>query len=90
MAQRYKEIASLGCPLLRFLLSLQKKQAMSDGNFNRALLPSTPFASGVVMGKKQMAAHATDVFKAFLKEKFPALTDEERKDLADDFSKRLK
>ena len=26
---------------------------MSDGNFNRALLPSTPYASGVKAGKAQ-------------------------------------
>ena len=31
---------------------------MSDGNFNRALLPSTPYRSGVKMGQQQMRARA--------------------------------
>ena len=66
-----------------------KIHTMSDGNFNRALLPSTPYRSGVKMGQQQMRTRATEAFKAVIKEKFPTLQDEELCKMADDFSKRL-
>ena len=50
---------------------------MSDGNFNRALLPSTPYASGLKMGRQQMNAKAIMAFQDTIKEKFPDLSDEE-------------
>ncbi|MBR3433031.1 MAG: hypothetical protein IKH05_05735 [Bacteroidaceae bacterium] len=62
---------------------------MSDGNFNRALLPSTPIASGIKMGKQQMKTKAVSVFKDTIKEKFPTLTDEELQDIVSDFSSKL-
>jgi hypothetical protein len=62
---------------------------MSDGNFNRALLPSTPIASGIKMGKQQMQAKAISVFKDTIKEKFPTLTDRELQDIVSDFSSKL-
>jgi hypothetical protein len=62
---------------------------MSDGNFNRALLPSTPYASGVKMGKQQMKAKAVTVFKDLIKEKFPTLSDEELQDIANSFYSKL-
>lgn len=62
---------------------------MSDGNFNRALLPSTPYASGVKMGKQQMKAKAVTVFKDLIKEKFPTLSDEELQDIANSFCSKL-
>ena len=62
---------------------------MSDGNFNRALLPSTPIASGIKMGKQQMKAKAVAVFKDIIKEKFPTLTDEELQDIVSTFNTRL-
>lgn len=62
---------------------------MSDGNFNRALLPSTPIASGIKMGKQQMKAKAVAVFKDIIKEKFPTLTDEELQDIVSAFNTRL-
>ena len=39
---------------------------MSDGNFNRALLPQTPYASGIKMGRQQMKAKAAEAFKDLL------------------------
>lgn len=62
---------------------------MSDGNFNRALLPSTPIASGIKMGKQQMKTKAVAVFKDIIKERFPTLTDEELQDILSTFNTRL-
>ncbi|MBR1901996.1 MAG: hypothetical protein IJ826_03350 [Bacteroidaceae bacterium] len=62
---------------------------MSDGNFNRALLPSTPIASGIKMGKQQMKAKAVLAFRETIKEKFPTLTDEELHDIVTYFSSKL-
>jgi len=62
---------------------------MSDGNFNRALLPSTPIASGIKMGKQQMKTKAVAVFKDIIKERFPTLTDEELQDIVSTFNTRL-
>ena len=62
---------------------------MSDGNFNRALLPSTPIASGIKMGKQRMKAKAISAFKETIKEKFPTLTDEELQDIVISFSSKL-
>lgn len=62
---------------------------MSDGNFNRALLPSTPYRSGVKMGQQQMRARAVAAFMEVIKEAFPALADEELHALADTFRHRL-
>ena len=38
---------------------------MSDGNFNRALLPHTPYASGLKMGKAQMRKRAVEGLRVF-------------------------
>lgn len=62
---------------------------MSDGNFNRALLPSTPIASGIKMGKQQMKTKAVAVFKDIIKERFPTLTDEELQNIVSTFNTRL-
>ncbi len=64
-------------------------ESMSDGNFNRALLPSTPIASGIKMGKQQMKAKAVTVLKELMKEKFPTLSDEELQDIISTFNTRL-
>ncbi len=62
---------------------------MSDGNFNRSLLPSTPYASGMKMGKQQMKAKAIVAFGELMKEKFPTLTDEELSVLNKEFQQRI-
>lgn len=62
---------------------------MSDGNFNRALLPSTPYRSGMKMGGQQMRGKAIEAFRELIKEKFPALSDEELDDLVSAFRRRL-
>ena len=62
---------------------------MSDGNFNRALLPSTPYRSGIKMGQQQLRAKADMVLPQLLKEKFPTITDEELHNFMTEFRKRM-
>ncbi len=49
---------------------------MSDGNFNRSLLPHTPYHSGLQAGKSMGRMKAVEAFKAYLSE-IEQLTDEE-------------
>ncbi len=46
---------------------------MSDGNFNRALLPHTPYASGLKAGRAMALAKAEEAFKQWLKTEMPTL-----------------
>lgn len=62
---------------------------MSDGNFNRALLPSTPYRSGIKMGQQQLRAKADTFLPQMLKEKFPTITDEELHNFMTEFRKRM-
>lgn len=62
---------------------------MSDGNFNRALLPSTPYASGVKMGKQQMRAKAIAALAETLGNLMPELSEARRKEIEKDFSSRI-
>ncbi len=62
---------------------------MSDGNFNRALLPSTPYRSGMKMGGQQMRGKAIEAFRNLIKERFPELKEEEHKELIEAFRRRL-
>lgn len=50
---------------------------MSDGNFNRALLPQTPYASGLKMGRAMAIKKAEEAFVAWLRADSPKLSDEE-------------
>ena len=49
---------------------------MSDGNFNRALLPQTPYASGLKMGRAMATKKAEEAFVAWLRAEYPQLTNE--------------
>ena len=62
---------------------------MSDGNFNRALLPSTPYRSGMKMGGQQMRGKAIEAFRNLIKERFPKLKEEELQELIEAFRRRL-
>jgi len=62
---------------------------MSDGNFNRALLPSTPYRSGMKMGGQQMRGKAIEAFRNLIKERFPELKEEEIQELIEAFRRRL-
>ncbi|MBO4613278.1 MAG: hypothetical protein J5671_08970 [Bacteroidaceae bacterium] len=48
---------------------------MSDGNFNRALLPHTPYQSGLKAGKAMGAMHAIEAFKEYLAKYHPDLNE---------------
>ena len=56
---------------------------MSDGNFNRSLLPHTPYHSGLQAGK------AMATFKCYLATLHPDFTEEERKEQTEIFKKML-
>ena len=62
---------------------------MSDGNFNRALLPSTPYRSGMKMGQQQMRGKAIAAFQKLIKERFPELKEEELQELIEAFRRRV-
>ena len=62
---------------------------MSDGNFNRALLPSTPYRSGIKMGQQQLRIKAEAAFREVVKEKFPTPSDEELDSISEEFHKKL-
>ncbi|MCR5312492.1 MAG: hypothetical protein K6E54_02380 [Bacteroidaceae bacterium] len=63
---------------------------MSDGNFNRQLLPKTELSSGLRAGKAQMRAKAEQAFATILDEDFSTITDEQRKQLTDKFTSMLR
>ena len=44
---------------------------MSDGNFNRQLLPKTELSSGLRAGKAMMRTKAEEAFDATIKQFFP-------------------
>ena len=58
---------------------------MSDGNFNRALLPHTPYQSGLRTGKSLTCMQAQAAFSDFLTNAFPHLTEKEREQHAEQF-----
>lgn len=62
---------------------------MSDGNFNRALLPSTPYRSGVKMGFQQARLKAKPLLQAILDHHCPALSLQEREAVVQDFLNQL-
>ena len=52
---------------------------MSDGNFNRSLLPHTPYHSGLQTGKSMARMKAIEAFKCYLEETHAHLNEEEQK-----------
>lgn len=63
---------------------------MSDGNFNRQLLPKTDMASGIRVGKAQMRAKAEKAFEAFLEEEFSGMSAEQKKTKLEKFMSMLR
>ena len=51
---------------------------MSDGIFNRSLLPHTPYHSGLQAGKAMARMQAIETFKCYLATLHPDSTEEER------------
>lgn len=62
---------------------------MSDGNFNRALLPHTPFQSGMKAGKAMSAMHAIEAFKDYLTKFRPDLDDDHFREQLENFRRLL-
>lgn len=52
---------------------------MSDGNFNRSLLPHTPYHSGMQTGKAMARMQALEAFKRYLHETHPEMPENEIK-----------
>ena len=65
-------------------------QKMSDGNFNRALLPATPYRSGVKMGQQQTKAKAIEALNVALEKADPALSDEQKEAIKASFEQELR
>ena len=63
---------------------------MSDGNFNRALLPHTPYASGLKMGRAQMRKRAVEGLRVLLSERCGELGADVREALVEDFAELLR
>lgn len=62
---------------------------MSDGNFNRSLLPANSYQSGVRAGQTQMRIKAINVLSELLSGHFPDLPEEKRDDLIQSFREKI-
>ncbi len=62
---------------------------MSDGNFNRSLLPHTPYQSGMRMGKSMARKYALLSFADYLSRRYPDISDETIKQETERFSSIL-
>lgn len=58
---------------------------MSDGNFNRSLLPHTPYHSGLQTGKAMARMQAMEAFKRYLHETQPEWSENEIQEQAERF-----
>ena len=63
---------------------------MSDGNFNRALLPKNELSAGLRAGKAQMRAKAEQAFKEILSIHFPDAPQELRDKALTEFRQRIR
>lgn len=62
---------------------------MSDGNFNRALLPHTPYASGMKAGKQIGKMRAVALYKQSIQQLCPHLSEQELKQATAHFEHEL-
>lgn len=64
---------------------------MSDGNFNRSLLPKGELSAGIKVGKAQMRTKAEEAFNKILaKEELSCLSDELKQSLVEEFRQTLR
>ena len=63
---------------------------MSDGNFNRALLPKNELTAGIRAGKAQMRTKAEQAFKDTIEHFFPEMPEETKRELKEEFMSRLR
>ena len=62
---------------------------MSDGNFNRSLLPHTPYSSGLKAGKAMARMWAVAAFEEWLHTQQPQLSPEDLHQQVESFSRLL-
>lgn len=62
---------------------------MSDGNFNRSMLPSNSYQSGVRAGRSQMRIKAIQILEALLQEELATIDEAKRAELLLLFRQRL-
>ena len=62
---------------------------MSDGNFNRSLLPANSYQSGIRAGQAQTRIKAINVLSELLSSYFPDLPEEKRDDLIQSFREKI-
>ena len=62
---------------------------MSDGNFNRSMLPSNSYQSGVRAGRSQMRIKAIQLLETLLQEELATIDDAKRAELLLLFRQRL-
>lgn len=63
---------------------------MSDGNYNRALLPKNELAAGIRAGKAQMRTKAEQAFMKTMQQFMPDLPDRELQNMHDAFMQFLR
>ena len=63
---------------------------MSDGNFNRALLPKNELSAGIRAGKAQMRAKAQRALAEMLDNCFPNITEQQRREATELFLQKLR
>ena len=63
---------------------------MSDGNFNRALLPKNELSAGIRAGKAQMRTKAEKAFKEVLMEHCPELQADDLERMQKCFMEKLR
>lgn len=68
----------------------KKYKEMSDGNFNKALLPRTDFQSGIRAGKATARNLAEKAFDLTLQKIFPSATEEQKETARKFFSQQIR
>lgn len=63
---------------------------MSDGNFNRALLPKNELSAGIRAGKAQMRTKAEQAFLETIDHFLPNLSSEKKQEMKEDFMNHLR
>lgn len=63
---------------------------MSDGNFNRALLPKNELTAGIRAGKAQMRTKAEQAFRETIDHFLPDMSEERKCEMKAEFMNRLR
>lgn len=63
---------------------------MSDGNFNRALLPKNELSAGIRVGKAQMRTKAEQAFCETLRHYYPEMSESAQQEIKDYFMNALR